>query len=159
MCRPSQLAFSFNGGKDSTAVLHVLLQGVREWKRENGEEWKPEDGLAGMHTFFFLGHDEFPEVTTFVEESDKEHHLSMHTYTCGFKQGLKEMVEQRSIKAVFLGTRHGDPNCKDQVLIQSSVFAKIRCSSSLPFAPAFQCFGPTTHVFTVVHIIPSPSRV
>eukprot|EP00892_Ulva_mutabilis_P011592 jgi/Ulvmu1/8805/UM048_0060.1 len=67
-----------------------------------------------MHTFFFLGNDEFPEVREFVVKSDAEHHLSMHTYTCGFKDGLHEMVEQRSIKAVFLGTRHGDPNCKDQ---------------------------------------------
>lgn len=113
--RPSQLAFSFNGGKDSTAVLRLLLQGVREWKQASGEPWSEDDGLAGIHTFFFLGKDEFQEVQDFAEESDREYNLSMHTYTCGFKDGLREMVEQRSIKAVFLGTRHGDPNCKDQV--------------------------------------------
>jgi len=82
--------------------------------------WKPEDGLAGIHTFFFLGEDEFPEVKEFADESNKEHHLNMHTYTCGFKDGLHEMVETRSIKAVFLGTRHGDPNCKDQVYLRFS---------------------------------------
>lgn len=128
-CRPSQLAFSFNGGKDSTAVLHLLLQGVREWKEANGEKWSPEDGLAGIHTFFFLGKDEFPEVQTFAEECDREHHLSMHTYTCAFKAGLQEMVEHRGIKAVFLGTRHGDPNCKDQVC-KTVLFVIATCQTS-----------------------------
>jgi 3'-phosphoadenosine 5'-phosphosulfate sulfotransferase (PAPS reductase)/FAD synthetase len=66
-CRAEQLAFSFNGGKDSTAVLHLLLQGVRIWQTEAGKEYKPEQGLLGIRTFFFLTDLEFPEVHQFVK--------------------------------------------------------------------------------------------
>jgi 3'-phosphoadenosine 5'-phosphosulfate sulfotransferase (PAPS reductase)/FAD synthetase len=67
MCRPNALAFSFNGGKDSTAVLHLLLEGVRMWRQEAGQQYKPEQGLLGIRTFFFLTPNEFPEVHQFVQ--------------------------------------------------------------------------------------------
>lgn len=151
-CRPSQLAFSFNGGKDSTLVLHLLLQAVREWKEANGEQWSPEDGLAGIHTFFFLGKDEFPEVQSFVEECDREHHLSMHTYTCAFKAGLHDMVEQRGIKAVFLGTRHGDPNCQDQVCKQKTLLYFVPEKPAWPLLCCSQQLAHNRRVHTTVHL-------
>lgn len=155
--RPSQLAFSFNGGKDSTAVLRLLLQGVREWKQARGEPWSADDGLAGIHTFFFLGKDEFQEVQDFAEESDREYNLSMHTYTCGFKEGLREMVEQRSIKAVFLGTRHGDPNCKDQVKFPNFQHARISLRAAVALAHDTQHTGRAQdHCFTPVYAVPLP---
>lgn len=50
-----------------------------------------------------------------LKESDSKYHLGVHTYTCGFKEGMQQMVDECGIKGVFLGTRRGDPNCKEQV--------------------------------------------
>lgn len=66
-CRPDALAFSFNGGKDSTAVLQLLLQGVQLWVAESGRRYNAEQGLLGIRTFFFLTPNEFPEVHQFVK--------------------------------------------------------------------------------------------
>jgi FAD synthetase len=113
--RPEGLAFSFNGGKDSTAVLHVLLRGVQAWMQARGNRWVPQDGLAGMHVFFFKGESDFQEIDAFIQECDEHHHLSLKVYTCDFKTGLVQMLSERPIKGIFLGTRHGDPNCGEQV--------------------------------------------
>jgi Phosphoadenosine phosphosulfate reductase family len=122
--RPDQLAFSFNGGKDSTAVLHLLLEAVQVWQEARGEQWKPSQGLLGLHTFYFETSDEFKEVLSFVEECDVEHHLCVKFYTCGFKEGLTQLLSEAPVKAIFIGTRHGDPNCKDQVSQLTSAHCK-----------------------------------
>lgn len=114
MCRPEGLAFSFNGGKDSTAVLHVLLAAVKQWRESNNQRWTPADGLAGVHVFYFESASDFPEVEEFVHASDKEHSLSLATYACPFKEGIERMLAERAIKGIFIGTRHGDPNCEGQ---------------------------------------------
>ena len=113
--RDEGLAFSFNGGKDSTVLLHLLLQGVQQWCAQSDKLWAPEDGLLGMHVFFFESQNEFPEVTEFVHKCNTDHHLRLVTYACGFREGLARMLQDRPIRGIFLGTRHGDPNCKDQV--------------------------------------------
>jgi 3'-phosphoadenosine 5'-phosphosulfate sulfotransferase (PAPS reductase)/FAD synthetase len=118
-CRPSALAFSFNGGKDSTAVLHLLLGGVRAWQQQADRPYAKQDGLLGIRTFFFLDPNEFPEIHQFVNECDSEYHLKVHFYSTPFKQGMQQMVNECGIKAVFMGTRHGDPNCQDQVCMLS----------------------------------------
>jgi FAD synthetase len=118
MCRPEGLGFSFNGGKDSTLLLHLLLEGVKRWRREQGGSWNETDGLMGIHTFFFESEDEFPEVISFVKQTNEQYHLHIATYTGGFKEGLSNMLKQLPVKGIFLGTRHGDPNCKDQVRCQ-----------------------------------------
>ena len=114
-CRTEELAFSFNGGKDSTAILHLLLAGVQQWCTARSKLWQPESGLLGIHVFFFESELEFPEVVRFVRACDAQHHLRLQVYTCGFKDGLQQMLRGRPIRAIFLGTRHGDPNCRDQV--------------------------------------------
>lgn len=108
------MAFSFNGGKDSTAVLHVLLEAVEEWRRQHDAPWAPEDGLLGLHTFYFEGADEFKEVQDFVMACDRRHHLRLAVYTGAFQPGLERILATTSVKAILMGTRHGDPNCQDQ---------------------------------------------
>jgi len=114
-CRPRGLAFSFNGGKDSTVLLHLLLDGVAAWRGAAGVEADPEHALHGVTVFFFLAPDEFPEVADFVRECDRQYGLRMRTHSGDFKAGLQQILSETGAKAVLLGTRRGDPNCKDQV--------------------------------------------
>jgi FAD synthetase len=114
-CSPEGLAFSFNGGKDSTVLLHLLLAGIQRWRHEQGKTWQPEQGLSGIHVFYFLSDHDFAEVVHFVKECNECHSLRLQMYTCNFKEGLEQMLKDLPIKAIFLGTRHADPNCKNQV--------------------------------------------
>jgi hypothetical protein len=100
-------------------LLHLLLTALKRWRTQNGQAWAPQDGLLRIHVFFFESPDEFAEVVQFVHQCDREHHLHLATYTCGFREGLARMLQENPIKGIFLGTRHGDPNCKDQVRINS----------------------------------------
>ena len=79
--RPEALAFSFNGGKDSTAVLQLLLQGVKLWQIESGRPYDATQGLLGIRTFFFLTEKEFPEVHQFVKVCCKLTWHMLYTHT------------------------------------------------------------------------------
>lgn len=121
LCRSEGLAFSFNGGKDSTVLLHILLDAVQLWSAAQGQHWEPESGLLNVHVFFFLGPDEFPEVKDFVSTCGAAHFLDVHIYTCGFKDGLQRIVSEQPVKAIFMGSRRGDPNCRGQVCGASTI--------------------------------------
>lgn len=90
---PSEIAFSFNGGKDCTVILHMLARSGR---------------LAGIRVVFFDGESGFPEVTAFMKEME-----ALYGFVCealpGPKTGLGTLVSE-GIKAVILGTRSTDPD-------------------------------------------------
>ena len=96
-------------------LLHLLLAATQQWSAESGRRWEASSGLCGMHTFFFESPDEFPEVVHFVKSVNERHCLDIAVYNEGFKRGLQRMLQEKPIRGIFLGTRHGDPNCKDQV--------------------------------------------
>jgi FAD synthetase len=99
------LALSFNGGKDSTVVLHLLRAAASLAGGSNEEGAK----ACRFQTFFFPKADDFKEITDFVEETAKKLGLEIkHFINVGFKEGVG------SYKAIVLGTRHGDPNAHGQ---------------------------------------------
>lgn len=109
-CRHTGLALSFNGGKDSTVLLHLLRAVVVQRKGDaSGSR-----GLGGIATFFFHHNNDFEDVTSFTYECNKRYDLDMHVLTGDFKTGLVQFLQATQVKAIFLGTRHGDPNAKDQ---------------------------------------------
>lgn len=71
-------------------------------------------GLGGVATFFFHHDNDFDEVTSFTYDCNKLYNLDMHVLTGDFKAGLKQFLQATCVKAIFLGTRHGDPNARDQ---------------------------------------------
>ena len=92
----------------------MLLAAVKGWRENNALPWTPADGLAGMHVFYFESASDFPEVAQFVYDSNEEHALDLVTYEGHFKEGIERMLKERPIKGIFMGTRHGDPNCEGQ---------------------------------------------
>eukprot|EP01028_Stygiella_incarcerata_P008108 TRINITY_DN3445_c0_g1_i2.p1 TRINITY_DN3445_c0_g1~~TRINITY_DN3445_c0_g1_i2.p1 ORF type:complete len:207 (+),score=51.14 TRINITY_DN3445_c0_g1_i2:121-741(+) len=99
--RAKELAFSFNGGKDSTVLLH-LIRAV--WK----EKGTP---LSELGSFYIEEDDSFEEITSFVKECSREYGLSLNVCTgVKFKECLKHLVQSTEIRAVFTGTRQNDPS-------------------------------------------------
>jgi len=111
----SGLALSLNGGKDSTVLLHLIRAAL-----ERGHASESSNGLGGMVTFFFDKPDDFPEVVEFTKEINAMYSLDMKIYNSDFFTGLKDLLDTTPIKAIFLGTRKGDPNAGDQQIFSPS---------------------------------------
>lgn len=103
-------AFSFNGGKDSTVLLHLLRVAVYT---EGFDSLSNNAQLADMMVFTFSKQDDFPEIKKFVKDSSQQYGLDVVMRSETFKEGL-EMFVHNGIRAIFMGTRQGDPNSQGQ---------------------------------------------
>lgn len=91
--KPSELALSFNGGKDCTVLLHMLAKTGR---------------LDGLRVVFFDTEHGFPEVSSFMSEMETAYGFKCEMLG-GFRAGLQVLVDD-GVKGVFLGTRRTDPH-------------------------------------------------
>ncbi|KAK9846826.1 hypothetical protein WJX84_007716 [Apatococcus fuscideae] len=115
-------ALSFNGGKDSTVLLHLVRAAVALKAREPQNllasvETAPQDapgGLGGVLTFMFERTDDFKEIIEFGQLSDRLYDLKMNKLQGDFKPGLATFISEHSIRAILIGTRSSDPNAKGQ---------------------------------------------
>ena len=58
-----------------------------------------------MLTFFFDRSDDFCEIREFVRDMDARYNLHLQTMHGDFKAGVEHLVNEKGIKAIFLGTR------------------------------------------------------
>ncbi|KAJ0967293.1 hypothetical protein J5N97_024210 [Dioscorea zingiberensis] len=112
-----QVAFSFNGGKDSTVLLHLLRAGYFLYKKNthhpNGNQTDSVFNCP-MRTIYFESPSAFPEINSFTYETASTYDLQLEVIRLDFKSGLEALLEQKPTKAIFLGTRIGDPNAVGQ---------------------------------------------
>eukprot|EP00193_Tetraselmis_chui_P002595 CAMPEP_0177759498 /NCGR_PEP_ID=MMETSP0491_2-20121128/4767_1 /TAXON_ID=63592 /ORGANISM="Tetraselmis chuii, Strain PLY429" /LENGTH=512 /DNA_ID=CAMNT_0019275337 /DNA_START=159 /DNA_END=1697 /DNA_ORIENTATION=- len=111
---PSGLSFSFNGGKDSTVLLHLTRAAVAQYREEHGPEVTGPGDFGGIYTFFYDHGSDFKELYEFVALETEKYGLATETLTTAYKEGLQKIVTERPVKAILLGTRRGDPNAGDQ---------------------------------------------
>lgn len=97
----AQTAFSFNGGKDSTVVLHILRAAIASHAAND----TTRGALANMHTFFFSRPDDFDQVVDFVHHANSQYGLQMRVIDGDFKTGLEQFVSETGVQAIFIGTR------------------------------------------------------
>ncbi|KAI3436315.1 hypothetical protein D9Q98_002368 [Chlorella vulgaris] len=113
------VAFSFNGGKDSTVLLHLIRAAVEQRQQQHeatadGNGFTTDLPLGGVLTFFFHHDTDFPEILAFTHDTNKRYGLCMEILTGDFKQGLERLLQETHVQAIILGTRRGDPNAADQ---------------------------------------------
>ncbi|KAI0510059.1 hypothetical protein KFK09_010659 [Dendrobium nobile] len=111
-----QVAFSFNGGKDSTVLLHLLRAGYFLYKEEMGSFNGNMDSVlkCPIRTIYFETSSAFPEINSFTYETAASYDLQLDIIRLDFKSGLETLLKEKTTKAIFLGTRIGDPNAIGQ---------------------------------------------
>ena len=128
--KESELAFSFNGGKDSTVVLHLLRAALAL------SEAPASAPLAGVRNVYFSTRDEFPEILDFIEECNAEYGMKL-VREAGFPRGLQDTVTKYGTRAILLGTRSTDPDGRACLRVLSLVHmtTPLCCLTILPRAP------------------------
>lgn len=122
---PENVYSSFNGGKDAVVIMHLLRASVAKYCRDTGESHSPL-------LVYFAVVDEFPEVLSYIEETERDFHLNVMRSNSSIVKGLSSIIEERRLShqgggwpqhlAFVLGTRQGDPNCGEQVTLHLMVF-------------------------------------
>eukprot|EP00850_Spirogloea_muscicola_P014330 SM000102S09188 [mRNA] locus=s102:162935:168409:+ [translate_table: standard] len=121
----ARVAFSFNGGKDSTVLLHLLRAGYAASEQTLGDPAALNDFGRGrlvhrIRTIFFESPDAFPEINAFTLATAREYNLELDVLRLDFKAGLEVLLREKPIKAIFLGTRLSDPNAVGQEVFAPS---------------------------------------
>ncbi|KAM1037584.1 hypothetical protein EV1_032063 [Malus domestica] len=108
-----EVAFSFNGGKDSTVLLHLLRAGYFLHK---GEQSCSNECVKDfpMRTIYFESPSAFPEINSFTYDAATTYGLQLDIIRSDFKSGLEDLLKSKPIKAIFLGVRIGDPTAVGQ---------------------------------------------
>ncbi|MED6139082.1 hypothetical protein PIB30_080555 [Stylosanthes scabra] len=126
-----EVAFSFNGGKDSTVLLHLLRAGYFLHKGgQNSANGDLKDFPIG--TIYFETPSAFPEINSFTYDTAATYGLQIDTIRTDFKSGLEALLKEKPIRAIFLGVRIGDPTAVGQE----------QFSPSSPGWPAFMRVNP-----------------
>ncbi|KDP29170.1 hypothetical protein JCGZ_16559 [Jatropha curcas] len=108
-----EVAFSFNGGKDSTVLLHLLRAGYFLYK---GGHSCSNGGLNSfpIRTIYFESSSAFPEINSFTHDTASSYGLQLDIISSDFKSGLENLLKANPIRAIFLGVRIGDPTAVGQ---------------------------------------------
>ncbi|KAL3628473.1 hypothetical protein CASFOL_027519 [Castilleja foliolosa] len=125
-----EIALSFNGGKDSTVLLHLLRAGY--YLHMSGNNSEEAEIKFPIRTIYFESPTVFPEINSFTYDTALTYKLQMDIIRLDFKSGLEALLKANPIKAFFLGVRIGDPTAVGQE----------QFSPSSPGWPAFMRVNP-----------------
>ncbi|XP_012569683.1 uncharacterized protein [Cicer arietinum] len=108
-----EVAFSFNGGKDSTVLLHLLRAGYFLHKAGQNSANGDVKNFP-IRTIYFESPCAFPEINSFTYDIAATYGLQIDTISLDFKSGLETLLKEKPIRAIFLGVRIGDPTAVGQ---------------------------------------------
>ncbi|XP_038701621.1 uncharacterized protein LOC119998373 isoform X1 [Tripterygium wilfordii] len=108
-----EVAFSFNGGKDSTVLLHLLRAGYYLHNKEKSLSNGDLENFP-IRIIYFESPSAFPEINSFTHDTATTYGLEMEIITLDFKSGLEDLLKAKPIRAIFLGVRIGDPTAVGQ---------------------------------------------
>jgi len=101
---PEEVSVCFNGGKDCIVMLHLV--------HAHFQAHFPGKKLKSL---YIREENTFSEVDSYITESIIKYNLDNKTISSSMKAALKQLLEEdSSIKAMFLGTREGDPGAQYQ---------------------------------------------
>ncbi|XP_071719955.1 uncharacterized protein [Rutidosis leptorrhynchoides] len=112
-----EVAFSFNGGKDSTVLLHLLRAGYYlhsvKCGQSNGDVSNHSSAFP-IRTIYFESPSAFTEINSFTYETASNYGVQLDIIRQDFKSGLEALLKTKPTRAIFLGVRFGDPTAVGQ---------------------------------------------
>ncbi|KDO34763.1 hypothetical protein SPRG_00824 [Saprolegnia parasitica CBS 223.65] len=117
-----KICFSFNGGKDSTVVLHLLRIAVakrvlaslaRTQQPPEAFEAAYHAAMQRMPVLYFHTTDQFAEVNDFISHCIATYGLQCGVQACSFMEGIQNIMDKRGVQAFTMGVRKGDPFTDD----------------------------------------------
>ncbi|XP_070074444.1 uncharacterized protein Flad1 isoform X2 [Drosophila takahashii] len=98
-----ELIFCFNGGKDCTVLLDLLMRFLRQESISSGD----------IPMLYIKSGDSFPEIDHFVDRCVRNYRVQLVEYEGSLKEALTHMsADMPRIRAVFVGSRNTDPYCQ-----------------------------------------------
>ncbi|KAH8374160.1 hypothetical protein KR200_004378, partial [Drosophila serrata] len=104
-----ELIFCFNGGKDCTVLLDLLMRYLRQ------------EGISSsdIPMLYIKSGDSFVEIDDFVERCVTSYRVKLVEYEGSLKEALTHMAaDMPRIRAVFVGSRNTDPYCQNLAPMQ-----------------------------------------
>ncbi|KAI6242105.1 MoCF-biosynth domain-containing protein [Aphelenchoides fujianensis] len=96
-----EIAIAFNGGKDCTALLHLLRSRI-------DKKYGPQTPIQAFHIRSGV---EFAEMADFTRDAARVYRLDIMQVNGSMEEGLRRLRQRRpKIRAVFMGSRQSDPN-------------------------------------------------
>jgi len=97
----SELCLCFNGGKDCTALLHLVYSSVQ---KINPKEWH------NIRAVYVRNGESFREVEMFIQSTIKRYDLNLTVMEGDLKEAVNKFLQVNTqIKAMLMGTRRSDP--------------------------------------------------
>ncbi|ESO07761.1 hypothetical protein HELRODRAFT_76281 [Helobdella robusta] len=96
-----EICVGFNGGKDCTALLHLVYAVII----------KTRGDVSELNCLYIRRGQPFPEVEHFIKKTVKKYNIKLHTVTGRIKDALISFKSVKpNFKAVIMGTRLTDPH-------------------------------------------------
>ena len=97
-----KICIGFNGGKDCTALLHLVHAVIKH---------RYSTQVPNLKALYIRRGKPFPEVELFIKKCCNLYRLDIITVTGRIKDALVELKSSHpNIEAVLMGTRHSDPH-------------------------------------------------
>lgn len=111
---PNEIFISFNGGKDCTALLHLVHSVML---KKYGQKTYPR--LTGV---YFKPQHPFKEIEDFIHQSASRYNVHLIIRDGPIRPSLEALVKEegRGWKACLMGVRRNDPNCKNLNYMQET---------------------------------------
>lgn len=101
---------SFNGGKDCTVLLDLLIRYINE----NPSKFKNDEKSSDLRIIYIQSANPFEDVDNFVEECKTHYNVKIQKESGNLKKILESVCQQNlELKAVIMGSRRTDPYCGD----------------------------------------------
>ncbi|KAJ1734678.1 FAD1 flavin adenine dinucleotide synthetase [Coemansia biformis] len=102
---PAHVALSFNGGKDCTALMHLVRAALHRGGTSHGA------GAGGrLVSLYILSKRSFAEIDEFVAQSVVRYRLDLVERDGPMRRGLQSFKDDHPhVQAIFVGTRRDDP--------------------------------------------------
>ena len=108
-----QLAVAFNGGKDCTVLLDLV---IRTWYERSSQannstvQRSLDSATVPILAVYFRSRPQFSEVEDFIQEKIRELAIPLEIYDGDLKESLAKFTRRHpSIQGIFMGTRCDDP--------------------------------------------------